>query len=500
MTFYDVAATSSNYNPDGFLKFFNDDSFIKAYNGQTGVYSYISKDGIVIQRDSISSFFLKSGDYIGYYNYSDVSYPLSSSVTTLLKIFSEWCSKPLLNNAGMVDMMNRMKTVTFSNVMTVSTVHDKSPLSIEEVTSVQGEASVLANNKVTMSSTASNGSYIIRQTKQYAQHIYGGTSVAMVTGMLVGDSSASNVRSRIGVFDDSVNVTESNADPAGNGMFFQWDNSNGVTCVYRTNITGSQVDSIVQRNMWNQNAMIGAEGQTLYPNSNTTYVFEWNTHDADRPARLGVLAGGSVTYVHQFSGSNVPGFFGNPSLPVRWEVAHAVDIGAIPSPQEMSQGCASIMIDADGSMPSRVYGQDSGTLFKTLSSAGSIPMFSIRLLTPFGRSKLHPKKFTLVNSQAGAIAKWMLVLNPVLTGAVWRPVDSTSSWTEFSNAETGSIGGTVLSTGYIIGASVNEIDISDKLPALSSRLSGATDILTVVLSYVQGTVVASGGIEWRETE
>ena len=502
MTFYDVAATSSNYNPEGFIKFFKDDSFIKAFNGQTGVTSYINKDGIVIQRDNISSFFLKSGDYVGYYNYHDVSYPRSRNLQDLLTILAEWCAKPLLNNSSLIDMSNRMRTVSLSNVMTVSTVHDKSPLVIDEITSGQGESSHLDVNTVVMSSAASNGAYIVRQTKHYAQHIYGGTSVAMVTGILASDTTASNVRSKIGVFDDALNVTESTADRGGNGLYFQWDNSNGIAAVYRTNVAGSQVDTMVTRENWNQDALFdsGTDGYTLFANSNSTYVFEWNTHDISRPARLGVLTGGAITYVHQFSGSNVPGFFGNPSLPIRWEVAHAADIGPTPSAQEIVQGGATVMTDTDGHMPSRVFAQDSGTLFKTLNSVGSIPLFSIRLAAPYGRSKLHPKKFTVVNTQQGAIAKWTLVLNGTLVDPTWNPVDSAASWTLFSNTETGCTGGTILSTGFIVGTSVTGIDISDVLPALSSRMTGTTDIITVVLSYVQGTAVVSGGIEWVETE
>ena len=498
MTFYDVAASSSNYNPDGFIKFFNDDSFIKAHNGHTGVYSYINKDMIVIQRDSVSSFFLKSGDYIGYYNYHDISYPRSIDLKDLLNVLTEWCKKPI-NNTSLIDSMNRMRSTTFSNVMTVSTVHDKSPLAIDEITGNRGEVSELHTNTVSMSTTASNGAYIIRQTKHYAQHIYGGTSIAMVSGILATDTGASNVRTRIGIFDDEKNVTESNAGPHGNGMFFQWDNSNGISCVYRTNLGGSQVDSLVLREDWNQNSLVDS-AYTLFPNSNTTYVFEWNNHDDSRPARCGILTGGSINYVHQFAGSNVPGFFGNPSLPIRWEVSHATDMGPVPSAQTIVQGCATVINDTNGTLPSRVYAKDSGTLFKTLTARGSIPLFSIRLSSLYARSKLHPKKFSLVNTQQGAIGKWMLVLNGELTDATWTAVDDRSSWTQYSNTETGCVGGTVLSTGYTLGSGITEVDISDKLHALSSTTSGRTDTLTVIVTYVQGTLVVSGGIEWIETD
>lgn len=502
MTFYDIAATSSNYNANGFIKFKDNDSFINVFNGQTGVTSFINKEMIVIQRDSVSSFFLKSGDYVGYYNYHDVSLPRSANLVDLLAILVEWCTKPMLNNGNMVDMMNRLRTTAFTDVMNISTVHDKSPLSIDEITSSQGESSTLLTNSVVMASAASNGSYIVRQTKHYAQHIYGGTSIAMISGVLAKDLSASNVRCRIGVFDDENNVTSSNAGPHGNGMFFQWDSATGLSCVYRTNLGGSQVDTTVMREDWNLSPLIdsGTNRVSLYASSNTCYMFEWNSHDTMRPAKCGVVSGGAVCYAHQFLGPEVPGLFGHPSLPVRWEMKHASDIGQVPSSQEMVQGGAAVITDMDGKLQSRTFAKDNGTLFKTLTAVGTIPLCSIRLASKYSRSKLHPKKFFVVNTQQGAIAKWSILLNAVLQDATWVPVDPVSSWVEYTNTEVSYMGGTLISTGFLVGTGVTEVDISDKLSALSSRMSGETDTLTVAITYIQGTVVVTGGIDWMETE
>lgn len=498
----DVLATSSNYNAGGFIKFFNEDAFIKVFNGQTGVYAYFNKDLLVLQKDSELTFFLKSGDYTGYYNYEDVAYPSSDNLKSLLAILSNWCNKAILNDSQITDAMSRLRTSTFRNVLGVSALHDKSPLVIDEVTAGLGESSTLLANTVRMASSASNGSMIIRQSKHYAPHYYGGTSMALVAGTLTTDPAASNVRTRIGVFDDNASVTLPDVGPHGNGLFFQWDAATGIACGYRTNIGGSQVDQIVPQNEWNQDLLIdsGSVGYTLTPSNDTTYVFQWCTHDPTRIARVGVMAGGTVKFVHHFTSSNVPGMFGHPALPVRWELKHAADLGAVPSAVNMIQGSASVMTDVDGQLPRRIFSQDNGTLFKTLAAAGEVPLFSLRLAAAYARAKIHPKKLSLVNSQQGAIAKWSLVLNPTLTGATWASTDPGLSWAEYTNTETAYSGGLVVGSGFVVGAGVTEVDISDQIAALSSRMTGITDVLTVVLKYIQGTCVLNGGMEWVETE
>lgn len=500
-TTFDANYSSSNYNPNGFMKIDNDGAFLRVANDNTGLKSFLNKEGIVIQRDSSSSFLLKSSDYTVYFNYQDVSFPISTDLDNLVSTLTEWCTQPLADNMNVIDSMNRMRTSTSINVLTVSNTHDKAPFVIDEVTSGNGETSTFAPNAITMRMSASNGSYIVRQSKLYAQHVYGTNTSALVGGIITTDVTASNVRSRIGVFDDTVNITNPGSQSGGNGVFFQWDNSNGIAVGYRTSIGGSQVDVIVPQRDWNLDKLINSVHRdfTYHPTSNLTYVFDYNSTDQTSPVRCGVINHGAVTYAHQFMGSNIPGLFANPSLPTRWEVKHASDLGPTPSELTIVQGPAYVFTDVDSKKPFRVFSADNGTTFKTLNTVGSVPLFSIRLAPAFSRSKMHPKRLTIVNTFAGGVAKWTLVYNGTLTGQTWTTVDP-ASWVQYSNTETLAINGTQLSTGYIVSTGVTEIDISDKIDAISSNIAGITDTLTVVLTYVLGSVSVTGGLEWVETD
>lgn len=76
----------SAYNASGPITMVDNLKYITIANSVSGVNLFVSKENLIIQRDSNSSFFVKNESYVCYYNYSDVSTPVSTSVDNLISI------------------------------------------------------------------------------------------------------------------------------------------------------------------------------------------------------------------------------------------------------------------------------------------------------------------------------------------------------------------------------------------------------------------------------
>lgn len=74
------------YNPSGPIRMVDNLKYITVTNTSSDVTVFVSKDQLVIQRESASTFFIKNDTYVCYYNYTDVSIPVSKGIDHLLEI------------------------------------------------------------------------------------------------------------------------------------------------------------------------------------------------------------------------------------------------------------------------------------------------------------------------------------------------------------------------------------------------------------------------------
>lgn len=347
-----------------------------------------------------------------------------------------------------------------------------------------------------MSTVSTPTSRIIRQSKLYAPHVYGSTSTAVVNGVLTTNSTNSNVVSKIGLFDDSNDVSGANAQSTGNGIFFKYDNSNQLSLVYRTNYSGSQTDTEVAQSSWNVDPLDGngPSGVTLDVTDINNFVFEWNQVNPNMAARAGVYTSG-ITYCHVFSNVDP---FGNPSLPVRFELAHNSNLGSANS-ATMVQGPCSIYTDEIYAGASKVGEFSMGSNFTLITTPVSVPLMSLRLANSYERAKLYPKDLEIVNIAAGGVGRWELLLNSTLTGASFSNVSS-YSFAEVDTSATASSNGVVLASGYIYNAGVHKISLNDKDINLLCSINGTQDQLSLVVTNLNGTLNVTSSIEWVEKE
>jgi hypothetical protein len=298
-----------------------------------------------------------------------------------------------------------------------------------------------------MNITADAGSRIVRQSKEYISIPGGKTVIALMSGVLVNSSSATNVMSRIGMFDNpsDVNVAGS-LIKNGYGVFFQYKESTfesgtvgstGLSLVLRQTdpVTGEVVDTEVYKDDWNLDTADGQSitGANLDPTKHNTFVFCFgNMYGMSISA--GIIYNGRVVLVHEFA---LPATYNYATrVPLRWEIGPENAL-LLADPAYMIQKNASVYSSTKNSIEKKIFSASSSA-YKNLTSVDEfLPIFSLRLNDESIRAKLRPKSLSIINLTPGGVGKWELRMNPVtLTGVNFTNVSSSSSFADFSTAET----------------------------------------------------------------
>jgi hypothetical protein len=483
------------------LSFVNEGHFIVVTNDETNVKSYFNKEGLVFQGDGNTSFFLKSGDLVNYYLFSEVSAPITPNLHTLLSVFKVWVQ-------DYINFMNNQENLIGQHttpVLDVRTTYDKDPLNIDELATNSAISNFVGANQIDMSVTAGLNSKIIRQTKRYARIVENKLCYALISGKLISTTtSLNNVVSKIGAYDDATDVTYTGSVSCGNGVFISYQvDENGVSdmaIVYRTNITGAQVDTVAYQADWNVDRFDGTGTSllTLDPTADNTFVFEWGALDGTN-CRVGLLVNNVPIYMHRFTTVRL----GCASLPLRWEIGHLSTSPTITTSTsaQMQQHQGSILVDGKYDELGVTRNADTGTALKVISTANATldvaPIISIRLKASANRALIRPKNLTMLNPETG-FAKWSLVMNPTLTGSTFNSV-SDDSYVEYDTNATVAANGVVIASGFI-STGITSVDLKTQGNEIMASLTGVPDILTLRLQYIRGVVTVSASIQWEELE
>lgn len=470
-----------------FINLYNEGAFMRVENSATGVVSYLNKVNLVIQKDNSTSFFLKNDTYIGYYMFAEVAYPAMANIDALILLLSSW-----IKNAFDMETNIQDRTV----LLECSTSYGKNALYFDEL-ATNGASSTSIGGAVQMilpSSTA--GARVVRQTKQYVAYVHGTSLYHIITGVLASNAPWTSTTSRIGIFDDSADVTfgGANTSSAGNGVYFQYSPT-GLAI----GIRAAGVDTIIPQANWNIDKMNGT-GKSQYvldPALPNTILIEWGVFTG-RTFRMGLLYKDMLYYCHEFLATETP-VFENHALPARWELS-CVD--PEPSAVIMEQGKMTAFCKGAGyQRRGRVFSTDTGTQPKVITFAGdTVPIISIRLSPQFCRAKIAAVNVTLFNTMSGGLARWEAVLNGSLSGTSFNAVQSGASLVEASTNESQCTGGTVIASGYISNTDVIRAPLGASDLALTAAITGRPDILTIRVTNMLGSVSVLAAVEWVELD
>lgn len=399
-------------------------------------------------------------------------------------------------DSNALDAFGRFRVSQPFNVFDMQFTYDLEPLFFEETNTGSGDVTHIANSSAARLTTGgtTSGDGTKFQTEEYFRYQPGKSQFVAWTCIL--GSKTSNVRKRIGLFDDD------------NGFFFEQDGSN-IKVVRRTKTSGSVVDNAVNQSSWNIDVLdgTGPSGFTLDESKDSIYIIDFQWLGAGR-IRYGFDFGGQITYVHQIKFANtesVP-FSTTGDLPFRAEIFNTATASGTTT---YDLTCLAIASEG-GFNPLGIPGSTQNTALRNVTTGNDpLPIISIRPRTTLNsityRGIIIPKAFEIMSEDASI--RYEIILNGSLTGASFANVDTTNSGVQVDVAATAITGGLVIDSGFLTGAKdktesghIGE-DLMNKL-FLSNDVAGTTtDILTIAISIINSAGTASdcgGSFTWKE--
>ena len=399
-------------------------------------------------------------------------------------------------DTGDIDAFGRARVSQPFNTFDMQFTYDLEPLFFEETNTGSGDVTHIANSSAARLTTGgtTSGDGTKFQTGEYFRYQPGKSNFVVWTCIL--GSKTSNVRKRIGLFDDE------------NGLFFEQDGSN-LKVVRRTKTSGSIVDNAVNQSSWNLDILNGSgtSGITLDESKDNIYVIDFQWLGAGR-IRYGFDFGGQITYVHEikFANTEAVPFFVTGDLPFRAEIFNTATAAGTTT---YDLTCMAILSEG-GFNPLGIPGSTQNTVLRNVTTGNDpLPIISIRPRTTFSsityRGVIIPKAFEVMSEDASI--RYEIVLNGSLTGASFADVDTTNSGVQVDVAATAITGGLIIDSGFLTGARdktesghIGE-DIMNKLFLSNDAAGTTTDILTISVSIINSAGTASdcgGSFSWKE--
>ncbi len=394
-----------------------------------------------------------------------------------------------------LDAFGRLRTSDPATLFDSVLRYDDQPLQWETKVATGGTTFHNATrSSVTMSVTTTDGSQVIRQSREYLKYQPGKSQQAIFT--FVFGPGQDNLVQRAGYFDDE------------DGIFIELRGTT-VRFVHRTNVSGSVVDNVVDQGKW---VLDGFDGKgrsevTLDVTKGQIVVIDLQWLSLGR-VRVGFEIDGRVSYAHQFIFANIidAPYMVTANLPMRYEI---LADGALGSAGSMEAICSAVASEG-GTEDERAFPFTSGNGEDAITVSTRRPILSIRPRATFtnpeavaitNRVAIRPQSVAVISDK---LVYWELVYDGDLTDEVFADVDTTHSVTQDDVAATAISGGIVIEQGYVAaGGPVKEglstSGIRSRLP-LSLDIDGANPInLSVVATNLDaGNAEVRAALSWRE--
>ena len=539
-----------------FVRIFSDKQHIRIEDKSTRVTSYMLKSNLVIQKDNDSTFFLKNDSYVKYIKFGDVALPHMSDddgIDKLISIIIDMMNTEVYYEIITVNEMEQADIVLDLSVNT-----DKNEYHItEQYTGGQGgQLPTIThdpiNHYVDMKINSTDGSEdttIVRQSKAYMNIPSGKLNIALVSGVLLKNDdgldpitgiygiqaidlgSSDHFISKIGIFDSD------------DGLFVQYkaekkDPFKPVLSIVKM-FGGVKIFEIFQED-WNVDTCDsqGPSGITLNAGEMNTFIFRQGTLPKTF-MQVGVMNRGAAVLIHEFTDSL---YF--VKLPLRWEVSQT-NTSTLTEESSLSMVQNNAVVLSNEKHYSQTthhnYICKDNHFRKINDTFRTDVIFDIRLNETYNRSKLKLEKIHIINKETSGIVLWKLFRNGTLYNALIDPDDSNlidqgpeynpsnpeldDNWTatishahiiSLESSQTYNTGSgdidyidyltidestaSLISSGYIYGNNVTEINLESDTNVIYSDIQGVSDHITLVAYYVNAPAELQATITWKEYE
>lgn len=333
-----------------------------------------------------------------------------------------------------------------------------------------------------------SGDQIIRETAKVFQY-QPGKSLLSLNTFTMGAAQA-NVRMRVGYFGKE------------NGIFIERDGTT-VNIVKRSSVTGSTVDTAVVQASWNVDQLDGngPSGVTLDLSKSQIFWtdFEWLGVGS---VRTGFVINGQFIVCHIFHHANqIDGtYMTAATLPIRYEVTNTgTSAGAT-----LKQICSTVISEGGYTALSRTRAVSTPLTGKTISDSDYTPLISLRLKPNRTDAVVIPSEMSVYGLQQAAF-KYALIVGPLLTGASWVDLDSSSS-VQYDLAATDYTNGTVVAEGFFVGdtkggalaKTLEDFNSTLQLTREIIDADSAGNIFTLAVLATTNNDDAVGSMTWQE--
>lgn len=399
------------------------------------------------------------------------------------------------SNSKNMDAFDRLRTSNPYTLLEAKQIYDNLPLIYDDKQTSGSGASSTYNTfqaSSTISVSANTAGSRVRQTKLRGVYQVG-KSLLIDSTFILGNTST-GITKRVGYYDNN------------NGIFLQSKNGN-ISITFRSDNTGSIVDTEIPRSEWDD----PMDGSNMSDTKHTLDFSKVQNMQIDMSllgggrVRVGFVIEGELHYVKTiFSANDIDNFYvTTPNLPLRHEIVNDGTGGA------SSLTHISACVISEGGQENQ-YGYTSyisrdGSAITLGNTDTYTPIISYRLKSDRLGARVIPLKIsTLLTSTTNF--EWRLYFNPTIDGidAVnWQNVSNSSLQYDISRTNLNSVsGGIIIAGGY--GASTNQVTVEangvlDTFLALGSNIDGTRDELVLAIANIDGSGgTAYGGIMFKE--
>ena len=333
-----------------------------------------------------------------------------------------------------------------------------------------------------------DGDEVIRETSKVFQY-QPGKSLLTLNTFVMGPPKT-NVRMRVGYF--GVN----------DGIFFERSGTENKL-VLRSSVTGSPVDTAISQADWNIDSLDGTGPSGVVLNSSKAQIFwtdiEWLGVGS---VRAGFVINGQFVCCHIFHHANTitSTYMRTATLPIRYEVTNTgASTGAT-----LKQICSSVVSEGGYTPLSLTRSASTPLTGKNISDSDYTPLISLRLKPNRTDAVVVPSRAEVYGLQQAAF-KYALIKRPVLTGASWVNLDSSSS-VQYDISATDLLNGQIVAEGFFVGDTKGGAEAVD-LAGFNSTLQltrgiieadSVGEVFTLAVLATTNNDDAVGSITWQE--
>ncbi len=349
-------------------------------------------------------------------------------------------------------------------------------------------------NAATMSLTVdtTSGAKVQRETTRVFAYQPGKSLLIMNTFVM--NAPQANLAQRVGYYNDL------------NGVFLE---QTGTTIRFgiRSNVNGSVQYEYANQADWNVDTLLGAVSSS--PSQTTLDLTKAQIFWSDiewlgvGTVRCGFVINGQLIHCHSFHHANISSgtYMTTACLPVRYEIENT---GTTAASATLKQICTTVISEGGYELRGkpRSYGQEPTTQRELVTAGTYYPVVSLRLKSTKLDGIAVPKDISIAALNQ-ALYKYMIVVNPTITGASWTSAGNDSCVEYDANNSSTMSGGTTIMSGIYnstnqSAAGVNLDGEMFKFQLERNGLANTPVIFTLAMTSRTNTSNVVASMDWQE--